>query len=356
MKKTAVFMDNDFIAHDPGSGHVESPDRLHVIYQALEAAQREGKCGNIFFPECPNATRENLLLNHTQKHIQMIEDTANREYTVLGPDTRTNAFSYNAATKAAGAVVAGIDMVVEKKATNAFTLVRPPGHHAEKDKAMGFCLFNNIAIGAAYAVERLKMDRVMIIDWDLHHGNGTQHSFYGTDKVLYCSTHQYPFYPGTGGADEVGAGKGKGYTVNVPLQGGQDNYAYATVFRDIFMPIALEYKPELVLVSAGFDIYQGDPLGTMLVTEKGFANMTRIVLEIAEKTSGGRVVFALEGGYSLKGLRDGVLAVLGELSGTVLEKGKKLTTDDIKDMNRPGLDFPGMQTITKIQSRYWTSL
>jgi len=349
-------MDKAFLAHDPGPGHVESPDRLHAIYQALEGAQREGKCENFLFPECPNASLETLLLNHTKSHIQTIEDTANREYTVLDPDTRANASSYNAATKAAGAVVAAIDMVVEKKATNAFALVRPPGHHAEKDKAMGFCLFNNIAIGAAYAVECLKMDRVLIIDWDLHHGNGTQHSFYDTEKVLYCSTHQYPYYPGTGGADEVGAGSGKGYTVNVPLQGGQDDYAYTAVFRDIFMPIALEYKPQFVLISAGFDIYQGDPLGTMSVTAKGFANMTRIILDIAEKTSGGCVVFALEGGYSLKGLRDSVVAVLGEMSGTELEKGKKLTSDDISDMNRPGLDIPGMQTIKKIQSNYWTSL
>jgi acetoin utilization deacetylase AcuC-like enzyme len=197
----------------------------------------------------------------------------------------------------------------------AFAAVRPPGHHAEADRAMGFCLFNNAAVGARHALERLGLRRVLLVDWDVHHGNGSMHSFYDCPEVLYFSVHQYPHYPGTGRVEEQGRGKGQGFTVNVPLPGGQGDAEYLAVFREILLPVALAYRPELILVSAGFDIHRDDPLADMRVTEAGFAGMTRLLRQAAESCCPGRLVFVLEGGYDLPALASGVAAVLRTLLG-----------------------------------------
>ena len=182
------------------------------------------------------------------------------------------------------------DALFSKEIDNGFALVRPPGHHAERDRAMGFCIFNNIAIGARYLQKKYKLARIMIVDFDLHHGNGTQHSFYKDAEVLYFSTHQYPYYPGTGWFEEVGDGAGKGYTVNLPLSYGMGDDDYLYAFQEILLPIADIYKPQFVLVSAGFDAYYNDPLGGMVVTEEGYAGMTKILLDIASKHSDGKVL------------------------------------------------------------------
>jgi acetoin utilization deacetylase AcuC-like enzyme len=312
MRRTAVYRHNLFLEHQPGSYHVESPDRLQVVYDELdrlEAAQ------GLIYPQFEPAAPEVIGLNHSPRLISKVAETAGRLHDFLDADTRTSPKSYEAACLAVGAVIDGIERIAAGKADNAFCLVRPPGHHAEWDRAMGFCLFNNIAVGAKWALSRLDLKRIVILDWDLHHGNGTQRSFYDTDEVLYCSTHQYPYYPGTGALLETGEGRGEGFTLNVPLPGGQDDHDFIMIFRELFVPVIRRYRPQFILVSCGFDICRGDPLGTMRVTPAGFAGMTKIMLDLAGELCDGRLLITLEGGYNLAGMRDGTVAVLTELCG-----------------------------------------
>ena len=237
---------------------------------------------------------------------------------------------------------------------NGFALVRPPGHHAERDRAMGFCLFNNVAIGAHYALKNFSLERILIVDWDVHHGNGTQNSFYSDPRVLYFSTHRYGFfYPGSGGATEVGSGKGEGFTINAPLESGSGDSAYGNIFERILKPIALEYRPQLILVSAGFDIHYDDPLGGMEVTEKGFARLTQILMEIAEVTAQGRLVLTLEGGYDIEGEKRSVNAVLRELA-----QASPLDTKDLVEKEKTGdrRIARHIHQLSEIQRRYWKSL
>jgi acetoin utilization deacetylase AcuC-like enzyme len=241
-------------------------------------------------------------------------------------------------------------MVHSGKLDNAFALVRPPGHHAERAQAMGFCLFNNAAIAARYAQEHLKLSRIMVVDWDLHHGNGTQHSFEEDASILYFSTHQYPYYPGTGSLTEVGRGKGEGYTVNVPLSMGYGDGEYVGIFERILRPVTLEFNPEIILVSAGFDIYMEDPLGGMNVTPDGFAGLTRSIMQMANECCAGKVVITLEGGYDLQGLRDSVKAVLKELAGLSETDMRVL----LNKADQRALDHVTKQVID-VQRRYWKS-
>ncbi|HSR35563.1 MAG TPA: histone deacetylase, partial [Desulfurivibrionaceae bacterium] len=298
-RRTAVFKHELFLEHDPGYGHVESPDRLRVIYQALDGAVIRSR---LLFPDFGPASEEVLALNHTPDHIRRVKATAGKPFEALDPDTHTSPRSWEAASLAAGAVVQALTMVVRGECDNACALVRPPGHHAEADHTSGFCLFNNVAVAARYGLTHLGLQRILVVDWDIHHGNGTQHSFYDTDQVLYFSTHQYPYFPGSGALGETGRGKGEGYTVNVPLQGGQDDLAFARIFNELLVPVAREYQPECIIISAGYDIYVGDPLGTMGVTPAGFGYLTKVLVELADELCNGRVVLALEGGYSFEGL------------------------------------------------------
>jgi acetoin utilization deacetylase AcuC-like enzyme len=250
---------------------------------------------------------------------------------------------------AAGGVLELADKLVAAEINSGFALVRPPGHHAERNRAMGFCIFNNIAIGARYLEKKHKVSRILVVDFDLHHGNGTQHSFYKDSKILYFSTHQYPYYPGTGWYEEIGEGEGKGYTVNVPLSYGMGDSDYAYIFEEVLMPLADLYKPEIVLVSAGFDNYYHDPLGGMKVTEEGFAVMTRILMNIADKHCGGKMLFALEGGYDLKGLASSVKAVIMEM------KDSSVHTPDMGE--NPSASV--VQTVGKVKQTlepYWGKL
>lgn len=310
--KTGIVVDKRYMEHDAGPYHVESPERLRAIYKLFEESDLKNKFIHV---EPRQATQEELAWNHTREHIRRIAATAGKAVSHLDPDTRTSETSYDVALLAVGGVFSLIDALFNKKIANGFALVRPPGHHAEADQAMGFCLFNNIAMGAHYLINRYGLKRILIVDWDIHHGNGTQHSFYDRPDVLYFSTHQFPYYPGTGNFSETGSGAGEGYTVNVPLPGGQDEGEYMAIFQNILRPVALEYKPEIVLVSAGFDIYYKDPLGTMQVTEKGFAGLTRILMDIAETCCERRLLLVLEGGYNVMGQKESVRAVLKELSG-----------------------------------------
>jgi len=297
--------------HDAGFGHPESPQRLEATHAILGATDMAGKFVEI---EPRYATHEEIALIHSHSYIKLVAGTAGKPFVSLDPDTATTPESYDVAKLAVGGLCNAIDSVVSGEVENAFALVRPPGHHAGVSNAAGFCIFNNVAIGAMHAIMKHKKERILIVDWDLHHGNGTQAQFYEDPRVLYFSTHQYPYYPGTGAIEEIGRGKGLGYNINVPLRPGTDNAQYVKIFRKIIYPLSVKFKPDLVLISAGFDPYYKDPLGGMKVTPDGFACMTRILLDVADKCCGGKVVVTLEGGYHLTGLAESIKSVLIEMS------------------------------------------
>ncbi len=348
MGKTGIVRDNRFMNHQPGAFHPESPERLEVTYAMLDEPDMSGN-----FHEVPvrRAKNEELLFIHSPEYVSMVAETEGKSYRSLDPDTATSPGSYEAALLAAGGLCQAISMVISGELDNAFALVRPPGHHAERGRGMGFCLFNNVAIGARYAQEFHSLKRIIVVDWDLHHGNGTQHSFEEDPSILYFSTHQYPYYPGTGAFQEKGIGKGEGFTVNVPLSVGHGDGEYVGIFEKILKPIAIEFKPELILVSAGFDIYENDPLGGMRVTPNGFAGLTRSIMEIANMCCGGKVVITLEGGYNLEGLRSSVKVVLKELAGlseTHLE-------DIISQANQGKLEYV-LKNVFQVHGGLWKEL
>jgi acetoin utilization deacetylase AcuC-like enzyme len=352
MNRTGIVKDRKYLEHVMDPGHPESPERLREIYQMLEEEEMRGRSLGKVKPR--PATREEIELVHAPAYIDLVASTAGKSSVRLDMDTSTCAKSYETALLAAGGLLELIKVVMQGKFNNGFALVRPPGHHAEKDRAMGFCLFNNIAIGARYALQNFSLQRILIVDWDVHHGNGTQNSFYEDPQVLYFSAHRYGFfYPGTGGATEVGKGKGEGFTVNVPLSTAASDTDYGNVFEKLLKPIALEYQPQLILVSAGFDTHYNDPLGGMDVSEKGYARMTQILMEIAGATAQGKLVLTLEGGYNVTSQRRSVKAVLEELSQALpLEKGDLL--------ERERADFPQIEPfilqLKEIQKRYWKNL
>jgi acetoin utilization deacetylase AcuC-like enzyme len=342
MKKLGVIFDNLYLQHDNGMGHPESPQRLLAIYDMLTTT---GLIKELTRINPRDATQEEICLVHDPEYFNLIKSTRGRPRIFLDPDTSTSPLSFDAALRAAGGMLSGIDSVVKKEVDIAFALVRPPGHHAEKNRAMGFCLFNNIAVGAAYAINSYGFKRILIVDWDLHHGNGTQNMFYTSPNVLYFSLHQYPYYPGTGRINEVGAKEGTGYNVNVPLPAGMGDKEYIKVFFEILGPIAQQYGPEIVLVSAGFDPYFDDPLGGMQVTPSGFAQMGRFLKELAESVCDGRLVLILEGGYNLEGLWHSTKAVIEELI------GKRKTRYEDKD-NVTKADMV-IEQVKKVQSQFW---
>jgi acetoin utilization deacetylase AcuC-like enzyme len=348
MLTTAVVRDPRYLEHDQGPDHPESPRRLEVIYEYLDKEEVRG----IFRTIVPRpATRDELLWNHTDAYIEKIAKTAGRDFSRLDPDTSTNRHSWEVARLAVGGVFAAMDLIAGHELQNAFALVRPPGHHAEADHAMGFCIFNNVALGAHYARQVLGYKRVMIVDWDLHHGNGTQHSFYRDPNVLYFSTHQFPYYPGTGSIDQIGEDRGRGFTVNVPLAPGAGDEDFAAIYNRLVRPIGRSFSPDFIIVSAGFDIYKMDPLGGMEVSIKGFAYLARVLLRLAESCCDGRILFCLEGGYNLPGLREGVLAVLCEC------KARSILDRDTASRLGNAMSGPEIiEDVIDIQKDYWPVL
>ena len=344
---TGIVRDDLFMQHLANFPHVESPQRLQAIYEMLDEPDMAGK----FTLVSPRpATHEELAWVHSESHIKRVAQTAGKAHVSLDPDTQTTALSYEAAKLAAGGLCSLVDAIFDGTINNGFALARPPGHHAERGRAMGFCLFNNVAVGARYAMKRHGVKKILIIDWDLHHGNATQHSFYDAPEVLYFSTHQYPYYPGTGGIKEVGSGDGIGFTVNVPLWPGHGDREFYQVFSQILFPVADAFKPELIFISAGFDTYAGDPLGGMRVTPKGYAAMTRLVMDMASEYASERLAVTLEGGYHLRGLRTSVKAVLKELTGeTVLGSGD---LESFEGAEAP----PIIQEVIQVQKDYWPAL
>ena len=259
------------------------------------------------------ASIEEIAYIHDPTYIEKAKYHSEHEIP-LDPDTVLCKDSYSAALLAAGGAIRAVDVARDGGGDNAFALLRPPGHHALPDRGMGFCIFNNIAIGARHAQLR-GCERVLIVDWDVHHGNGTQHVFYDDPSVFYFSVHQYPYYPGTGSAGETGAGAGAGYTANVPLPAGSGDAAYIDSFEKILVPAAMKFDPDIVLVSAGFDAHVDDPLAGMVVTTQGFGKMASIVSSIADQYCEGRLAMVLEGGYDLTSLSRSVVRVLGVMSG-----------------------------------------
>ncbi len=332
MATTGIVRDVFYTRHDTGPGHPESSRRLDSIYAELDRREIMDQAQSIDKRE---ALPEELMRVHTREHVQLVASTAARTAAYLDGDTPTSPDSFKAALLAAGGLMNATDAVIQGDVKNAFALVRPPGHHAESSQAMGFCLFNNVAVAAMHAIEKRGKKRILIIDWDVHHGNATMHSFYKDPRVMYFSTHHYPFYPGTGRWDEIGDGEGKGYTVNVPFPGGCGDGEHDNAFSRIFDPVVKAYKPDLIMVSAGFDAHYRDPLGGMRVTEEGFQRMTRRVLEWADEFSDGQVVMTLEGGYNLEALANSVADVIEVCMGKKQAPGGDLDSTDGFEAVRP---------------------
>jgi acetoin utilization deacetylase AcuC-like enzyme len=298
MGNTGLIYDPRYLDHDMGAGHPESPNRLRAIMQQLE---QSGTAARLTKIEPRKAEDEWITQIHTPSYLAMLKSHAPTNGRVsLDPDTSMSPGSLTAAYLAAGGALAAVDAIMSRQVEHVFCAVRPPGHHAEAGRAMGFCLFNNVAIAARYAQKKYGLIRVLIVDWDVHHGNGTQHSFDDDPSVLFFSTHQYPHYPGTGRESERGRGAGEGFTINVPMEAGEGDEEYCAVFQNSLVPAADEFKPEFV--SAGFDAHKDDPLGSMGLTDEGYADLTGIVAGIAKRHADGRMLSSLEGGYHLTAL------------------------------------------------------
>ena len=308
---TGYVYDPLYLEHD-SPGHPENKRRLERVMQHLQSTDIWPRLTAVA-PR--DATAEEICAVHRPAYVEVVQRTAQSGGGWLDPDTYVSSASYAAAIRSAGGLLSAVEAVLESQVNNAFALVRPPGHHAVEGRAMGFCLFNNVAIAARHALHRYSLQRVLIVDFDLHHGNGTQEAFYEDPSVLYFSTHQYPYYPGTGHWQETGRGAGQGYTVNVPLPVGIGDDGFRQVFEQVLLPAARRYRPDLILASAGYDGHWADPLGMLLLSVSGFAWIGRTLTALAQELCAGRLVLTLEGGYNLDALAFSVAATFSMLLG-----------------------------------------
>jgi len=307
--KVGLVYDSIYLEHDTGD-HVENARRLVEAMSYLEETGTKERL--VSLPARP-ATVAEVEMIHRPEYISYVKSEAEKGGGWVDSDTVISPRSYQAAICAAGGLMVAVEAVMKGEVGSAFALVRPPGHHATRGQAMGFCIFNNVAIAAEFALRKFNLNRVLIADFDVHHGNGTQDAFYANPRVLYFSTHQYPFYPGTGWTDETGTAKGQGTTVNFPMVAGWGDEEYMKAFNEVLVPATRRFQPELVLVSAGFDPHWADQLAAMRVTVTGFARMARILKELAAELCQGRLVFTLEGGYNLQVVASSVKATFDVL-------------------------------------------
>ena len=333
--RTGILIDHRFQDHQPGAGHPERPERIAVLERLL--AQWRGP--HLERIDARLAIGDEIEAAHSESLLSKVRETEGLEHVRLDADTATSARSYETALLASGGVLEVVDAVADGALDNAFAFVRPPGHHATSDLSMGFCLFNNVAIAARH-LQRKGFERVAIVDFDLHHGNGTQAIFYEDPSVLYTSLHQYPYYPGTGAAHEVGEDAGEGFTVNIPFAAGVGDDGYHLAFAEILSPVLRQFEPDYLLVSAGFDCHRRDPLGGMQVTERGIADMARQLLGVASDVCEGRFTAVLEGGYDLKAIESCAEAMLLEMTApraTPPEESKPSgeALNPLKDVLRP---------------------
>jgi len=348
---TAIYYSPKFLAHDPGPDHPETPSRLKVIIDELSRSGllRTEKCA---FVEPKPAQAEDLELVHEPDYIELVEKTCASGGGVLDlGDTVVSSKSCEAGILAVGALINAVNSVAQKETKNAFALVRPPGHHAGAYYSLGFCLFNNIAVAASHLLHRLNFKRVLILDIDAHHGNGTQEIFYNTDKVLYISLHEDSSgFPGTGFIDEIGEGEGLGYTVNVPLPFRIDDAIYRRAFDEIAAPILNQYKPEFILVSAGFDGHYTDPVGALSLSMKAYAEIFTKIVTLASHLCEDRLVATLEGGYSLNYLGKMVTAVIAKMCNAsyVIKESRRVA--DAKIVKKAE---QVIKSVKRIQSSFW---
>ncbi|MBC7364348.1 MAG: histone deacetylase [Candidatus Aminicenantes bacterium] len=314
--KTGIIFDLRFAHHEMGTGHIESPARI----RALEKIVWDSLDEKAILVSPRPATEQEISLVHLPSYIDYLKQTPAHGYTAFDPDTIAGPQTFATACLAAGAGLTAAEKILAGEIENAFALVRPPGHHAESARPMGFCFFNNLAITAEFLRQKIGLRKIMIVDWDLHHGNGTQKAFYYTPEVFFISLHQTPLFPGTGAIGEVGEKNGAGFNLNLPLKPGKKDEDYLYIFQKIIQPLADLYQPEFILVSAGFDVLSGDPLGKMELTVEGCGDLTQIILELAKKWAENRLILFLEGGYDLNLLQEGVAEVLKRLKGQLKPK------------------------------------
>lgn len=348
----SVFSDPAYLAHAPGNWP-EGPHRLEAIWSALAATGVE----TVLTYQTPvPAKEEDVALVHSHRHIERVRRVAGAGGGYLTLDTVVSRESYATALLAVGGAMGAVDAAMAGAGPGACALVRPPGHHATAAEGMGFCLFNNIAVAARHAQRRYGLDKVMIIDWDLHHGNGTEAIFYGSSDVLFISLHESPAYPGTGWITDIGEGDGEGFTVNIPLPARSGDATYARAFEEIVAPIARAYRPELILVSCGLDAHYLDPIGHLEVSAAGYGRMSRAVVGMAEELCPGRLVFVLEGGYDPIGLGYSLASILGVAAG----HGEPISEPEgyrrSSVPSEPAGAGERMASVRRCQARYWPVL
>lgn len=307
----AIVADAVFFQHKPPAHHIEKPERLAAVYKLL--GQQRYRQTLTFIKPRP-ATLAELTLVHDLDYLTKVRELAARGWGYLSPDTYLDSDTYTTAAYAAGSCLELADLIMAGKFFRGMAFIRPPGHHADRREGRGFCIFNNAALVARHLIVNHKLERILIVDWDLHHGNGTQAIFYDSNQALYFSTHQYPFYPGTGWITEVGVGAGEGYTINLAFPEGCGDRVYLKAFREILAPVVEQYRPQFVIVSNGFDLLAEDPIGSMLVSPAGLAQLSKVVRELADHYAEARLLHVFEGGYSTRNLDRTLNGLISSLS------------------------------------------